>query len=93
MCDFTELDYPYVVVCKNVDVSTVFSYFTAMADKLRSVNPSLEVVFLECPMYSIQIWNTIKGHGNPLQFEEADKDIVEHIFFTKITLYVPPRFQ
>ena len=32
-CDFTRLDYPYVVVCENVDLSTVFSNLTAMADK------------------------------------------------------------
>ena len=97
-CDFSRLDYPYVMVCENIDVSTVFSNFTAMADTIHSVNPSSEVFFLECPMY-FQIWNTIKGHGNPLQFEEAEKDIISKIrlwntfFFIKITLYVPSRFQ
>ena len=43
--------------------------------------------FQECPMYFIQMWNTIKGHANRLQFDEADNDIiatnkiVRHIFF------------
>ena len=47
-CDSTRLDYPYVVVCEIVDVSTVFSNFTAMAEKIRSLTS-----FLECPMYFI----------------------------------------
>ena len=94
-CDFTRLDYPYVVIRENADVSTVFANFTAMADKIRSVNPSSEVVFLECPMYSIQIWNTIKGHANPLQFEEADKELILKIrslntfFHDNNTIYTP----
>ena len=37
---------------------------------ILDVNPTANVLFLECPMYCIQMWNTMKGHEIPWQSTE-----------------------
>lgn len=41
--------------------------------------PSVNLVFVEIPPYSITVWNRSKGHGDPDSFQDQDRVLRERI--------------
>ena len=71
----------YIELRHNSDNAAV-RYLTDQIEKIsRLVSrfPTVSIVFLEIPPYSIQAWNRTQGHPNPSQFQSADKILNERI--------------
>ena len=58
-CDFTKLDYPFVILRADAEGPIISDNFKVILEKIRSANATAEILFLECPMYSIEMWNEI----------------------------------
>ena len=58
-------------------MNDVYQNFLDMKGRILNANPTAEVLFLECPMYSTQMWNAMKSHEDPSQLKEADRIIIE----------------
>lgn len=72
---FTEL--------RHTSDSAAFSYLKYQIDRYISFVsnfPSVTLVFLEIPPYSIKDWNNSKGHSNPQSFHSQDLALLERVF-------------
>ena len=78
-CDFTRLEHPFVVLKPDADVPRVCNNFNIISNKIHSANSTAEVLYFECPMYSIEMWNEIKEHAEPAQFKDDDNTRVSKI--------------
>lgn len=67
---------------RHSDDNACFSYVRGQIDKycqFISNFPTVSVVFLEIPPYSIQEWNKYQGHPNPKSFLSQDLILYERI--------------
>ena len=58
-----------MILRADAEVPIICDNFKVILEKIRSANATAEILFLECPMYSIEMWNEIKEHGDPTQFK------------------------
>lgn len=80
-CDLTSRQGKYIDLRHNDD-GTSLAYLRCQIDRyLTFVSnfPSVKIVFLEIPPYSIQTWNACKGHKNPYSFHSQDLVLSERI--------------
>lgn len=92
-CDLTKLVYVseksgnrtrqkrYIGLRHSTDYAAV-NYITGQIDKiccLVSYFPTVSVVFLEIPPYSIREWNRYQGHPKPDNFESQNRILYERI--------------
>lgn len=59
------------------DVATCINFISKFIQLAKS--NKLSVTFLEIPPYSIQKWNTCKGHSNPSIFKEQDRILADRV--------------
>lgn len=67
---------------RHSDDNTAFSYVRGQIDRfyqLVSNYPTVSIVFLEIPPYSIQEWNKYQGHPDPKSFLPQDLKLYERI--------------
>lgn len=79
-CDFTQKSraniaqrYSKYIALSNTTVNDVVNQFERILSVCRPYGDRVKVVFLECPYYSISIWNSNKGHENSDIFKESDE--------------------
>ena len=63
-CDLTQkLDGGYISL-NSVEVKDIIGHFRDFQKEIKSVNETAEILFLQCPVYSIKLWNKHKRHPN-----------------------------
>lgn len=80
-CDLTCRQGKYIDL-RHDDDTTALSYLKFQIDRYLSFVssfPSVKLIFLEIPPYSIQTWNTCKGHPEPYSFHPHDLVLTERI--------------
>lgn len=80
-CDLTLREGKYIQL-RHDDVTVAFAYLKYHIDRYISFIsqfPSVKLVFLEIPPYSIQAWNKSKGHRDPDCFLSQDLSLYESI--------------
>lgn len=80
-CDLT-LRKGRFVHLRHENDTEAFSYLKFQIDRIVnfvSQFPSVKLVFLEIPPYSIQAWNNSKGHRDPNSFHSQDLVLCERI--------------
>lgn len=71
-CDFTKFTSQSrrYIDLSNVSVEDILTQYQKILSASETYGSSVKIVFLECPQYSISIWNKNKGHPNPDSFNE-----------------------
>lgn len=69
-CDFTKLERNKTISLRNISAEDVFSKMVKMHTSVLQINSSARVQFLQCPVYSMKTWNTLKGFS-----DSDDKDL------------------
>ena len=80
-CDLTMRKGKYIALRHQTEYEAV-RYLQYQIDRYRrlvSNFPSVRLVFLEIPPYSIHSWNLVKGHTNPEKFHLCDKSLYNRI--------------
>lgn len=85
-CDLTKLGssskVKRCIELRHSDDNSAISYVTYQIDKFYnfvSNFPTVSIVFLEIPPYSIQEWNRYQGHPDPKSFSPQDAKLYERI--------------
>lgn len=80
-CDLTTKLGPYISIthATQAECSNYVHHWVDKYADLVGLFPSVKLIFLEIPPYSIQVWNEFKGHVNPSSFAVQDGILVEHI--------------
>lgn len=80
-CDLTNRRGRFIDL-RHTDDNTAVSYIKFQIDRFVSYIsffPTVKIVFLEIPPYSIEHWNRSKGHCRPADFHENDLILTERI--------------
>lgn len=77
-CDFTYKS-GRCIYSSDLTVEHIINNCTRILSICRPYGEKVKVVFLECPYYSISIWNYIKGHKDRGQSKESDNALVAKI--------------
>ena len=87
-CDLTKKKGSFISLQHGTDEEAV-SYLTNQIQNFCSFAarfPSVKLVFLEIPPYSIVEWNRCKGHHSPLDFQEQDVSLSTRIILVNEVL-------
>lgn len=74
-CDLTTKRGKFIQLAQSTDIQCE-NYIHSQVDRIVTFvksHPSVRLIFLEIPPYSIKVWNSYKGHHSPESFEEQDK--------------------
>jgi hypothetical protein len=74
-CDFTQLGRDMDKLLRDITVDSAVTSLLEMKSKLIQYNSTAEVIFLQCPVYSIYHWNLYKG----LQCEEHYDQVLHQL--------------
>jgi len=74
-CDFTKFDRRtrYLSLDEDVSVADVVDKLQNIKREVLKVNASTEVIFLQCPVFSIRLWNEYQKHSKPDSFKDDDE--------------------
>ena len=80
-CDFTKFDRRtrYLSLDEDVSVADVVDKLQNIKREVLKVNASTEVIFLQCPVFSIRLWNEYQNHSNPDSFKDDDEALIGKI--------------
>lgn len=73
-CDYTEKSDRFIRISNTTVDDTVF-HFERILATCSPYADRVKIVFLECPYFSIKIYNSHRGHKNSDIFEESDKQL------------------
>lgn len=81
-CDITYKSGRFIYLRHSSDSEAV-AYLIDQINKFKSYllryGTAVKPIFLEIPPYSIQIWNSVKGHQNPEVFKSDDSSLCQRI--------------
>ena len=60
-------------------VRDVIDIYHNYKQKILQYNPEATVIFLDCPYFSLIVWNFLKGHPSPGKFKSDQKKLEEAI--------------
>lgn len=73
-CDFTDFDTSNRTISLNgVSVPDVLDRLRKFRDSILEVNPSTEFIFLQCPHFSIKLWNESLDETVAAELEDDEK--------------------
>jgi hypothetical protein len=84
-CDFTKFDRRtrYLSLDEDVSVADVVDKLQNMKREVLKVNASTEVIVLQCPVFSIRLWNEYQKHSKPDSFKDDDEALFGKINSTR----------
>lgn len=86
MCELTTKRGKFVRLVENVDdrLDQIEQEYNIYKERVLSANSESTVIFLECPYYSIPLWNKHRGHYNPncFQLEQVQLEIAIKHYLT-----------
>lgn len=77
-CEFTTKRGAYVHLNKTT-VADFRNKLVELKTKIHQENSTSEIIFLQCPVYSIMVYNEDHRHPNSAIFEADDLDLIEKI--------------
>ena len=79
-CDFTQIGHQkFISLNEEVSPDSLFQKLEVLETDIKVVNSSADVIFIECPIYSIVEWNSAKKHRDPSSFQSSDVLLQEKI--------------
>lgn len=77
-CDLTYKNGRYIHLSQT-RVEDILRQYHRILSRTEMYKDRVQIVFLECPYYSIRIWNENKGHGNIEEFKNEDASLTFNI--------------
>jgi hypothetical protein len=75
-CDLTQkIDRGFISLNSSVEIGDIMGNFRDFQTKIKSVNKTAEIIFLQCPIYSIKLWNKHKRHPDYEASSADDKTL------------------
>ena len=79
-CEFTKKEKDFTIsLVKDRTVDEVIENLKQIKKEILKTNSSTEILFLQCPIYSIKEWNKHHGHENPDSFGGDDLILEEKV--------------
>ena len=80
-CEITNKQGKYIYLPQDLEtrVDQVINRYIAYKQRILECNSEATVIFLDCPYFSITIWNFLKGHPHPGIFDQEQKRLEEAI--------------
>ena len=80
-CELTFKNGKYIRLAEDIDnkLQEIEHSYIAYKEKVLRVNSNSTVIFLECPSFSIPVWNRVKGHYYPERFDNEQLELEKAI--------------
>ena len=87
-CELTNKQGKYIHLPQNIEerVNHIIEEYTNYKRKILEYNPNSIVIFLDCPYFSLVIWNFLRKHPSPGLFEKDQKKLEEAILSLNLKL-------
>lgn len=87
-CELTNKNGKYIYLPRDINarVEQIIEQYSTYKRRVLECNPQATVLFLECPYFSIIIWNFLKGHPHPGIFNNDQKKLEEAIVLFNLKL-------
>ena len=74
-CDLTQkVDRGFISLNSSIEIGDIMGNFRDFQTKIKSVNKTAEIIILQCPIYSIKLWNEHKRYHD---YETPDDKTLE----------------
>ena len=80
-CELTNKEGKYILLPDNIEnrINEVIERYANYKKTILKYNPDSIVIFLQCPYFSLIIWNFLKKHPFPGSFEKDQKTLEDSI--------------
>lgn len=81
-CELTVKHGKYILLPQDPQerVQQIIEQYIEYKQRIIECNPDAKVFFLECPYFSLIIWNFLKGHPHPGMFDQDQKRLEDAIY-------------